>query len=373
MSASLLRILALVRKELLAILKDKKSRITVFVPPILQCLIFGYAASYDLNDVPYVALDRDHSAASREFLATLDGAGFFHQVASLQRPTEIAPRITERQALLAVVIDRDFERDLMADRTARVQVIADGRNTNTAATAQGYVSTIAQAFMGKWRREHGRTAPPGVTVAGRAWYNPNFETRWNMIPSLIGTITMMMTMTLTGMSVAREREAGTFEQLLVSPFRPYEIMIGKALPSMLIGLIQATSILLVAQLWFRIPFAGSYGVLYLNLLGFLAASVGIGLFISSIARNMQQAMIGTVVVMMPFMLLSGLTTPIMNMPQVLQYLTLANPLRYAISMSLQIYLEGAGLSQLLPEMMGLLAISAVTLPVAAWMFRNRLA
>ena len=373
MTDSLYRIFALIRKELLAILKDSKSKTTVFLPPILQCLIFGYAASYDLNQVPYAVLDRDHSGASRALIAAIDGNRAFERVATLRNASEIADQITEKRAALAIVIGQDFERQLMAGKTADIQVIADGRNTNTAATAQGYVSTIAADFARKWSKENGEASPSGVEVTARAWYNPNFESRWNMIPSLIGTITMMMTMILTAMSVAREREAGTFEQLLVTPFRPYEIMIGKAFPSMLVGLIQATSILLVAQFWFRIPFAGSYFVLYLSLIEFLAAAVGIGLFISSISKTMQQAMIGSVIVMMPFMLLSGLTTPIMNMPQALQYLTRINPLRYAISMTRQIYLEGAGIGQLLPEMLALLAIAAVMLPIAAWMFRNRLA
>lgn len=370
---SLYRIIALVRKELLAILKDPKSRVTLFVPPILQCLIFGYAASYDLNNVPYAVLDLDHSGASRALISAIDRNGAFVRVVTLQKASEIPDQITEKQAALTIVIDRDFERQLMAGKTAKIQVIADGRNTNTASTAQGYVSTITTDFVQKWRDENGHSATPGIQVTTRAWYNPNLETRWNMIPSLIGTITMMTTLILTAMSVAREREAGTFEQLLVTPFRPYEIMIGKAIPSMLVGLIQATLILLVAQLWFRIPFAGSYSILYLSMVEFLAASVGIGLFISSISKNMQQAMIGSVIVMMPFMLMSGLTTPIMNMPVVLQYLTYLNPLRYAISMTRQIYLEAAGIGQLVPEMLALLVIAAVTLPIAAWMFRNRLA
>ena len=370
---SLYRIIALVRKELLAILKDPKSRVTLFVPPILQCLIFGYAASYDLNNVPYAVLDLDHSGASRALISAIDRNGAFERVATLQKASEISDQITEKRAALAIVIDRDFERQLMAGKAAKIQVIADGRNTNTASTAQGYVSTITSDFAQKWRDENGHSATPGIQVTTRAWYNPNLETRWNMIPSLIGTITMMTTLILTAMSVAREREAGTFEQLLVTPFRPYEIMIGKAFPSMLVGLMQATLILLVAQLWFRIPFAGSYSILYLSMVEFLAASVGIGLFISSISKNMQQAMIGSVIVMMPFMLMSGLTTPIMNMPSVLQYLTYLNPLRYAISMTRQIYLEAAGIGQLVPEMLALLVIAAITLPIAAWMFRNRLA
>jgi ABC-2 type transport system permease protein len=373
MNESLYRIAALFRKELLAILKDTRSRFTVFMPPILQCLIFGYAASFDLNHVPYAMLDHDHSAASRALIAAIDGSGYFDRVVTLQNVSGIPEQITEKRVTLAIVIDKDFERQLMAGQTAKVQIIADGRNTNTAGTAQGYIGAIVADFSQKWRDAHGYAGIAGVQIVTRAWYNPNFETRWNMIPSLIGTITMMMTMILTAMSVAREREAGTFEQLLVTPYRPYEIMVGKALPSMLIGLIQATLVLLVAQLWFRIPFAGSYFILYLSLIEFLAASVGLGLFVSSIAKNMQQAMIGSVVIIMPFMLMSGLTTPVMNMPKILQYLTAVNPLRYAISMTRQIYLEAAGIGQLLPEMLSLLAIAAVTLPVAAWMFRNRLA
>jgi ABC-2 type transport system permease protein len=372
MNESLYRIAALLRKELLAILKDARSRITIFLPPILQCLLFGYAASFDLSHVAYALLDRDHSATSRALAASIDGSGYFERVLTLQNATEIPAQITEKRATLAITIDHDFERQLMAGQTAKIQVIADGRNTNTAGTALGYLNVIAANFAQRWRDEHGYITPPGIQVITRAWYNANFETRWNMIPSLIGTITMMMTVILTAMSVAREREAGTFEQLLVTPYRPYEIMLGKALPSMLIGTIQATLILLVAQLWFRIPFAGSYLILYLSLLEFLAASVGIGLFISSITKSMQQAVSGAVIVMMPFMLMSGLTTPIMNMPKVLQYLTMLNPLRYAISMARQIYLEAAGITQLLPEMLALLAIAAVALPVAAWMFRHRM-
>ncbi|MCB1954995.1 MAG: ABC transporter permease [Rhodocyclaceae bacterium] len=370
---TLFRIFALIRKELLAVLKDPKSRVTVLVPPILQCLIFGNAASYDLNRVPYVLLDLDHSGASHALVAAIEGSGVFERAATLDDASQIAEPITRRQAALAVVIGHGFERRLMHAETAQVQVITDGRNTNTAGTAQGYLGTITADFAEAWRADHGYPATPGVRIETRAWYNPNLETRWNMIPSLIGSITMMMTMILTAMSVAREREAGTFEQLLVTPYRPTEIMIGKAVPSMLVGLVQASSILLVAQLWFRIPFAGSYGLLYLCLVEFLAASVGIGLFISSIARNLQQAMIGSVVVVMPFMLMSGLTTPIMTMPDALQALTALNPLRYAISMTREIYLEAAGIRQLLPEMLSLLAIAAITLPIAAWMFRNRMA
>jgi ABC-2 type transport system permease protein len=368
---SILRILALTRKELLAILKDPRGRFTLFLPPLIQCLIYGYVATYDLNDVPYAVLDRDRSSASHELLAGLDGSGVFHCVAALHRAEDIKSYINDRRVLLVIQIDQDFERRLLAGQTADVQVIADGRNSNTAATATGYVNEIVETFNANWRTAHRQAGLP-VQITTRAWYNPNLETRWNMIPSLIGTLTMMQTLLLTALSVAREREQGTFDQLLVTPFRPAEIMAGKALPAMLVGLVQATTILLVAQLWFRIPFVGSFAILYVGLIFFLLAAVGMGLLVSSVAATMQQAMIFGMVVMMPFVLLSGLTTPISSMPEPMQYCTLINPLRYAIEIVHRVYLEGAGLELLLPQLWPLALIAFVTLSVASWMFRYRL-
>jgi ABC-2 type transport system permease protein len=380
---SFLRILALTRKELLAVLKDPRGRFTIFIPPMLQCLIFGYAATYDLYDVPYAVIDHDRSAASRDFLARLDGTGIFHRVGDLERVADIKTFIDRQRALLVIQIDQDFERRLLLGQQADIQVIADGRNSNTAGTALGYVGAIIESFNANWLKNHPSSSSPspsgakpsiqGLQVSSRAWYNPNLETRWNMIHSLIGTLTMMQTLLLTAMSVAREREQGTFDQLLVTPFRPAEIMAGKALPSVLIGIVQATTILLVAQLWFRIPFVGSFVTLYAGLLMFLLAAVGIGLLVSSVALTMQQAMLFGFVIMMPFALLSGLTTPISNMPAALQYFTLINPLRYAINIVHRVYLEGAGLGRLIPELWPLAVIALVTLSVASWMFRHRLA
>jgi ABC-2 type transport system permease protein len=368
---SLFRILALTRKELLAVLQDPRSRFSVLIPPMIQCLIFGYVATYDLNVVPYAVWDRDRSAASRDLLARLDGSGVFRRVADLDRPAGVKAAINGRSALLVVQIDQDFERRLMAGQPADVQVIADGRNSNTAGTALGYLGGIVEAWNADWRTAHGQ-AGPAVRVTTRAWYNPNLETRWNMIPSLIGTLTMMQTLLVTAMSVAREREQGTFDQLLVTPFRPAEIMAGKALPAMLIGTGQATTILLVAQLWFRIPFAGSFLVLYAGLGLFLVAAIGLGLFVSAVAATMQQAMLFGFLIMMPFALLSGLTTPVSNMPLPIQYLTLLNPLRYAIDIAQRVYLEGAGLGALAADLAPLAAIGVVTLSGASWLFRRRL-
>ena len=368
---SIFRILALTRKELLAILKDPRTRMSLLVPPLVQTLLFGYAASYDLNHVPYAVLDHDHSAASSQLLAGLDGSGIFERVADLRRVSDLATYINNRRALLVVQIGPDFERRLISGESADVQVIADGRNSNTSGTALGYVNSIVEQFNNEWRNSHGLDSAP-IGITSRAWYNPNLETRWNMIPGLIGTLTLIQTMMLAAMSVAREREQGTFDQLLVTPFRPYEIMAGKTLPAMAVGTFLATGALLVAQLWFRIPFAGSYLTLYTGLLLFLLAAIGIGLLVSSVSATMQQAMLYSMLLIMPFSLLSGMTTPLSNMPPAVQYFTAINPLRYAIDITRRVYLEGTGLGLLWSDLWPLALIATLTLAAASWMFNHRM-
>ncbi len=370
MLESLLRIIALTRKELLAVLKDPRSRMSLLIPAIVQGLVFGYAATYDLNHVPYAVLDQDHSQASRQLLAGLDGSGVFERVADLRSEQEIRTYIDRRRALLVIQIKQDFERQLQLGQQADVQVIADGRNSNTAATASSYLTAVVGAFNQRWREDHG--LPPEVlTSTTRAWYNPNLETRWNIIPGLIGTLALIQTLMLTAMSVAREREQGTFDQLLVTPFKPFEIMAGKALPSILVGITQAAGVFLVAQLWFQIPFAGSIVTLFCGLIMFLLAAVGIGLLLSAVAATMQQAMLSALLFIMPFSLLSGLTTPISNMPSILQYFTFINPLKYAIDIARRVYLEGVGLPVLAADLWPLALISLITLSAASWMFGHR--
>ncbi|HEY2590121.1 MAG TPA: ABC transporter permease [Steroidobacteraceae bacterium] len=371
MLASLLRILALTRKELLAVLKERRSRNSLLLPPIIQTLIFGYAATFDLNHVPYAVLDQDRSGASRQLVGKFDGSGMFERVASLGNADQIRPTIDNKRALIVLTIPPDFSRQLGSGQGANVQVIADGRNSNTAGAATGYASAIVDGFNADWRSEHG-LAGPSVQAEMRSWFNPNFETRWNMIPGMIGQLTLLQVMLLAAMSVAREREQGTFDQLLVTPYRPYEIMAGKAVPAMLIGLVQATGVLLVAQLWFRIPFAGSYFTLYFGLAFFVLASVGLGLMVSAVSYTMQQAMLFSFLMIMPFATLSGLTTPLENMPLALQYFTRINPLRYAVDIAQRVDLEGASFVQLGPDLWPLAVISAFTLTGAAWMFRSRL-
>ncbi|AOB29799.1 antibiotic ABC transporter permease [Bordetella sp. H567] len=359
----------LCHKEFLAILKDPTSRVVLIVPVILQSLLFGYAATFDLTHVPYAVLDQSRGAASTELLARLDGTGVFERVATLRSSGEIAGVIDSGQALLVLHFAEDFERVLASGGTAPLQLILDGRNSTTAGTAAGQIRDIVAAYNAD--RPGAARAP--VTVEMRAWYIPNLETRWSIMPGLIATLSMLQTMTLAALSVAREREQGTFDQLLVTPYRPITIMFGKALPSIAIGLVQSSLVLAIALFWFHIPMAGSPLVLYAGLLLFTIAIVGLGLSISALSASMQQAMLYTFVLLMPLVLLSGLTTPVRNMPPGFQIATYANPLRFAVDLVRSVYLEGAGMTAVWHDLLPFAGIAAVTLPLAAWLFRHRLA
>jgi ABC-2 type transport system permease protein len=366
------RVAGLCRKELLAVLKDPATRVILVVPVIMQSLLFGYAATYDLNQVDYALLDQSHSSASAALVARFDGSQAFQRAATLNSESEIAPLIDTEKVLLVIHIGPRFAQQLAAGQNAPIQLIVDARNSNTAGSAAGAVETIVAQFNDEWRVQHGGAKAPPVTIVPRAWFNPNLTTRWNFMPGMIAALSMIQTLLLTALSVAREREQGTFDQLLVTPLSPTEIMIGKALPPIAIGLVQATLVLLVTRFWFQVPLAGSLATLYTGLVFFTVASVGIGLSISAVSANMQQAMLYTFVLIMPMMLLSGLTTPVSNMPRALQIATLANPLRFAIDLVQRVYLEGVGLATVWHNLIPLAIISAVTLPLAAWLFRNRL-
>ena len=365
--ATLAQIGALIRKELLAIIKEPASRAILLVPALMQSLLFGYGATYDLRYAPYAVLDQSHSAASTELLARLDGTGVFRRVTTLSSANQIAEAIDSGEASMVISIPSDFAQRLAARQSAPVQLILDGRNSSTAGTAAGQMGAIVAGYNATL----GGTLP-GVRVERRAWFNPNLESRWNIMPALIGALSMMQTLLLAALSVAREREQGTFDQLLVTPLTPMQILVGKAVPAILIGLLQSTIIFLIIRFWFQVPMTGSLALLYLGLLTFTVASVGLGLSISALSLTMQQAMLYTFLLIMPLMLLSGLVTPVKNMPEALQIVTYVNPLRFGISIVRRVYLEGAGLGDVAIEFIPLLVLAAVTLPLAAWLFRNRL-
>ncbi|MCF7983205.1 MAG: ABC transporter permease [Thiohalocapsa sp.] len=365
------RILALVIKEFLALFKDPRSRFVVIVPPLIQLLVFGYAASYDLNNVQYAVYDRDGGYAARELLARFEGSPTFSRAQRIERQSEIAELIDAREVLLVVQVGPRFTADIAAGRTASVQIIIDGRNSNTAQVALDYTNRIITDFNRDWTAARGLQGPP-VHLVTRAWYNPNLESRWFFVTGLVGILTLVVTMMVTAMSVAREREQGTFDQLLVTPMRPTQILVGKAVPGLLIGLFEASLVVLVAVFWFEIPLVGSLAVLYTGIVLFLFAAVGVGLMISSLAVTLQQALLGAFLFMVPAVILSGFATPIANMPEPVQWLTLGDPLRYYLIILRGVFLEGAGFPLLVHEMWPLAVIALATLAAAGWLFRHRM-
>lgn len=368
---SLQRIVALAIKELLAVLKDRKSRIVLVVPPILQLLVFGYAATFDLHDIPIAIFNEDRSAASRELVARVTGSPPFHLYANLDNESQIAPLIDNKDVLAILHLEQRFSVDLYQGHTAKMQLIIDGRNSNTALLVQGYLRTIISDFNLDWARRHGQPPPP-ATLQVRPWFNTNLESRWFIVPGIVGLLSLVITTIVTSLSVAREREAGTFDQLLVTPLRPVEILIGKSVPGVMIGLIEGSFILLMAVLWFEVPLRGSLGALYIGMFLFILSGVGIGLMISSLAVTQQQGMLGAFLFMVPAVILSGFATPIANMPTVVQWITCLDPLRYFLIILRGVFLEGDSYSLLLHYYWPMAIIALVTLSLASWLFRHRM-
>jgi ABC-2 type transport system permease protein len=367
----LIRLLALIHKEFLALLKDPRSRMVLIVPPMIQLLVFGYAATFDLKHIPYALYNEDRGAASRDLVAAFDGAPAFSRVATLHAEGEIAPLVDRRDVLVVVHLGPRFSADLASRGSAPVQVIVDGRNSNTALIALNDVRAIVEQFNGEWIAANGQPAAP-AHLETRAWFNPNLESRWFFIPGIIGMLTLVTTMLVTALTVAREREQGTFDQLLVTPLRPGEILLGKALPGFLIGMVQGTVILLIATLWFKVPLLGSLPALYAGLALFLLSGVGAGLLISSLAVTQQQGLLGAFLFMVPAVILSGFATPIANMPPLVQSITLIDPLRYFLVILRKVFLEGAGFDVLTGQFWPMAVIGGVALMLASWLFRHRL-
>ncbi|MDE2334946.1 MAG: ABC transporter permease [Rhodospirillales bacterium] len=364
------QVLALVIKEMLAVLRDAKSRAVLIGPPLIQLLVFGYAATFDLNHVPMAVYNRDPSQASRELVAHFAGSPTFRVVAMLRSGRRIDELIDSRQAQLVLVIDRRFTRDLLTHRPAPVQTIVDGRNSNTALLIEGYANTILTDFALRWGETHGGRPPPAV-LQTRALYNPTLSSHWFIVPGIVALLTQVVTLLVVSLSVARERETGTFDQLLVTPMRPVDILLGKGLPGLLVGLLEATVIIAAAVWWFDVPLRGGLLALYLGLILFVVAVTGIGLMISSLVSTQQQALLGAFLFMVPSIILSGFATPIANMPPWVQDLTLVNPMRYFLVIVRSVFLEGAGVAALASQDWPMAVIGAVNLVAATWLFRRR--
>lgn len=365
------RIIALIIKETLAVWRDPKGRAVLIVPPLLQLILFSYAATLEVRNVSVAVLNLDHGRWGHELVARIEGTPTLAHVHHLSGRGEIAPLVNQQKVLAAVTIDADFSRRIEAGLPGKVQVILDGRRSNAAQIVNGYIAAIAQGLDAEIAGRAGRKATEDAVV-GRNWFNPNLEYVWFTVPSLVGIIALLVAMTVTALSVARERELGTFEQLLVSPLRPGEILIGKMTPPFVIGMVHATLFIMAAVFIFGVPLTGSLLLFYPSLMVYLAAVAGIGLFISSLSGTQQQAMLGAFVFAAPAILLSGFAAPIENMPDWLQALTWVNPLRHFLVVVLGIFLRDMSAVDVLLNTLPLIPIGAITLGTATWLFRRRL-
>lgn len=364
------RVAALVIKELLATLRDRRARLALVIPPIIQLLLFSFTGTQEVKNIGIAIFNPDTGQASTELCKRLEASANFRYVTFVQSTEAVADAIDRQQAIASVRFQPDFSERFLSGQNASLQIILDGRRSNAAQIVNGYITTIVGQFVAE------QAAPGRVTVSDeliqpRNWFNANLEYIWFTVPSLVAIITLLISLNVTSMSVAREREMGTFDQLLVSPLQPIEIMIGKTIPAFLLALAEATLFLLVAVFIFRIPFHGSLPLLYLALVTFITSIVGVGLFISALSATQQQALLGTFTFMVPGMLLSGYASPIENMPQWLQVITYANPLRY-----MMVIVKGVFLKDLPPEVVWantwpMLVIALFTIPVATWFFRAR--
>ena len=365
------RVRALVIKEFLALLRDKASRMVLIGPPLLQLIVFGYAATFNLVHIPIVIYNQDPGGASRELIARFQGSRTFRLVGFLTTDRRLANIISDKNALAVIRIGPRFSRDLAQHQSAHVAVFVDGRDSNTALLALNDINAVTQSFNTSWAADHGWPPPKAVMVM-RAWFNPNLHSRWFIVPGIVGLLTLVVAMLVTGLSVAREREAGTFDQLLVTPLKPFEILLGKAVPGFLIGGLEATLIIMVAVFWFDVPLMGSLAALYLGLFLFLLAAIGVGLAISSASTTQQQGLLGVFLFLVPAIILSGFATPISNMPRLVQYLTYVNPLRYFLVILRGVFLEGDNVGVLWNQYIPLALIGLFCMTIATWLFRHRL-
>ena len=368
---ALQRIVALALKEFRALMLDKRSRFVVIGPPVIQLLVFGYAATFDVTRVPFAVYDADGSAASRDLVARFDGSAAFDYAGTLRSDGAIAESINDKRVMMVLRIGPDFGRLLARGETANLQLVIDGRNSNTALIVLGYARRIVTDFNSGWAASHGLSLVP-ASLRVRSMYNENLESRWFIVPGIVALLTLVVTLVVTALSVAREREAGTFDQLLVTPLRPAEILMGKALPGLVIGTVEATFIILMVVYWFEIPLRGGLLPLYLGIWLFLLSAIGVGLVISSLSATQQQGLLGAFLFLVPAVVLSGFATPIENMPQVVQWLTYLNPMRYILVIVRGVFLQGADATSLASQYWPMALISITTLAAAGWLFRHRM-
>lgn len=365
-------------KELIQVLRDRRLRVTLIFPPVFQLIIFGYAANLDVKNIHTAVRDMDHSVESRDLIARFTSSKYFNVVAYPQTLREIEDLIQKGEVVISLDIPADFSRKVKKGDTAPVQILVDGTESNTAMIALGYMGRILSEYsttiLLRRVNQEGVTdfEEAGVELEHRIWFNPNLESRLFYVPGVIGSIALLIPIILTAQAIVREREMGTLEQIMVTPIRSWELVVGKTLPFALIGLFDALMIALIGIFWFEVPLRGNPLVLLLGNILFLMSSVGIGLFISTVSSTQQQAQISTFFFAMPAFILSGFAFPLENMPEWLQGVTHINPLRYFLGIIRGVFLKGTGLDILWPEMVALAILGGLMILLSSLRFQKRL-
>lgn len=369
-----LRIRELVRKEFIQLLRDKRNRAVLFAAPIIQMLVFGYVVNYDIRTIRVAVVDYSHTQESRKLTDAFEGSRIFSITHFLNDERVFEDLLLRGRVDMGIKIPPDFAAIIRKGQTAPIQIIADGSMSNMAALRMAYTTTVLDQFNRATLRElypqhmsYGR-----IDARIRTWYNPNIESQHFFVPGIVAFVIMLISLLLTSIAIIREKEAGTMEQIIVTPLKSYEFILGKTIPYIIISLLQLTVVIIAAIYWFEIPLAGSVLLLFFAACLFLLSTLGIGLFISTISRTQQQAMMTTFFFILPFFMLSGFVFPIANMPDVVQWLTYLNPLRYFLVILRGIFLKGVGLNVLWPQYLFLAILGTIVFSGAIVRFKKRL-
>lgn len=381
------RIKHIIRKEFIQVFRDKRSRALVFLPPLLQLIIFGYAVNMNIKDIRLGIMDLSRSQQSRELIASFRASGYFRIVRIIEHEHQIR-EILDRGTVQGVLkINRDFTKRVKREENTAVQLILDGTDSNTANLITQYITAIVRQYSRgllseRIHRQMSRQImlgkadelrrPGEVVLQQRAWFNPNLESRLFFIPGVIAMILMLVITILTAMAIVREKEIGTLEQLMVSPIKPRELILGKSIPFILVGYADMILITVVAFYWFQIPIRGSLPLLFLSTSVYLLSSLGTGLFVSTISQTQQQAMMTSFFFFIPMVLLSGFVFPIANMPTAIQIITYANPIRYFLVIIRGIFLKGVGMEIVWHQLVALAIIGTTLLVSSSLRFRKRM-
>jgi ABC-2 type transport system permease protein len=373
------RIRHILIKEFIQVWRDRKLRFFLFGPPLVQLIAYGYAINFDIKKVPTAIYDEDRTAESRRLISRFTSTDYFQVTHFADSPEEVRRLLDRGEITLALTLPWDFARNLKAAKAARVQLIIDATDSNAALIVSRYANIVLSDFSQEILTERlkkmgvgGELRPP-VVIEPRAWFNDNLSSRYSFVPGVIAMVVMLVSLLLTALAVVREKEMGTMEQILVSPIRPVEFMLGKTIPFVLISLLDVALVTVVGVFWFEVPLRGSLLILFLGTVAFLFNSVGLGLLISTVSATQQQALMSGTFFFTPAILLSGLIFPIANMPLGFQYLTYLNPLRYFIIVVQGVFLKGAGMNLLWPQMAAMTALGLAMLGLSVLRFRRRLA